>query len=44
MRVVVLMGAFCCSTSESESSDPDPVGDSLRLFLDPFWLTFLRSL
>lgn len=46
MREVVASGAtFCCwtvSTSESESSDP--VGESLRRFLDPFRFTSLRSL
>jgi hypothetical protein len=37
--------AFCCCTvSTSESESDDPVGESLRRFLDPFLFTSLRSL
>ena len=38
MRDAVLIGTgFCCCTfSVSESESSDPVGESLRRFLDPF--------
>jgi hypothetical protein len=39
------MGTVFGSTgSISESESPDPVGESLRRFLDPFLFTSLRSL
>lgn len=45
MRDAVAMGAtLCCVVSGSESESSDPVGESLRRFLDPFWFTSLRSL
>jgi hypothetical protein len=45
MRDAVVMGiAFCCSVSTSDSESDDPVGVSLRRFLDPFEFTSLRSL
>jgi hypothetical protein len=45
MRDVVAMGSVFGSTgSFSESESPDPVGESLRRFLDPFLFTSLRSL
>jgi hypothetical protein len=38
MREAVLMGTTfsCCTVSTSESESSDPVGESLRRFLDPF--------
>lgn len=45
MRDAVVMGiAFCCTFSTSDSESDDPVGVSLRRFLDPFEFTSLRSL
>jgi hypothetical protein len=45
MRDVVVMGtAFCCTVSTSDPESDDPVGVSLRRFLDPFEFTSLRSL
>jgi len=45
MRDAVVMGmVFCCTVSTSDSESDDPVGVSLRRFLDPFEFTSLRSL